>query len=1107
MALPDYIDNNQHQLETVLKTLIKDEHQLILDIATGFFRMEAWVRLEDEMNALMSLRLLIGRDPTIHPAERDRVDLVCYFRQEVQQQLQSQDFRLEYKQQIERLIVYLEQDYIQVRLFGALGDKNQFLHAKAYIFDRYSIVGSSNFTPAGLSGNTELNVVNKIEAIARDLRHQWFEKFWNDPSVDVDYKAKLIDVLNASKFGSKPYTPYQVFLKALYELFKDESIIIGQGDRTSVELASFQQEGFKKAVRLIERHRGCMVADAVGLGKTYIGLRLIEYFLIKERKPRYIPRALVICPAQLKDLVWVKKLDEFGLKADILSHEEISRQTFEIRKFASYDIVVIDESHNFRNSGTNRHRTLLKLVSSGKHNKRVVLLTATPINNSIYDLYHQIILITRGDNLYYRDWGISNLETYFKALAKGNVEITDLLFEVMVRRSRQDVIRRQGAGEEIRINDKLIKFPERKLEKFTYNFEDTFLGLYANISAQIDHLNLAPYNIKGFKKRKQKADDIAIKRNIALVFLQKALYLKRFESSLISFQKSIRNQRDFQEKFYEILTKQNRLLDSKNFRKFILALEDEDENNTFDELLTKLEEITSTDYELNDIKLHIEADIKILNQILSTLSKIQESVDVEQDYDQKLAAFKELLVNNLKGQKVLVFSYFKDTAIYLYHELIKDSQWLAQMENPVIDCITGATLRKSREKKVKHFAPKANAQTDEELKELLTKPIDILICTDVLSEGQNLQDAGVLINYDLHWNPVRMIQRAGRIDRLGTEYENLYIYNCFPEEGLEILLGLVKRLQERIATIDSQVGLDSSILGETISGRSLEQLERLKRADTQAEKQAILEELEAESDLVSLDEMKLPLLEFIQRKTVEEVEEIPLGIHSTHKCNIPHPDFQEGGVFLAFKARDKHFWRLYPRIKGDISTDPKLMITDMRKIFTCLKCRDSDFPPPERLPLVPFDNDIFPVLKSATEQILTNFKKQDAGRKIKPRLSKIQHNIVEVLKSLDSSDNEPTDIEADNELFDIEAKERISQVFDTIPLKSFERDIKDIWKSYVQDKNLSSLISALDELFIENELYNQIKESTPDPLKVIRNEDIQLVCFEWFEPETRCKDV
>ncbi|MBA3922655.1 MAG: helicase, partial [Nostocaceae cyanobacterium] len=386
MALPDYIDNDRHKLESVLKDLILNDSQTKLDIATGFFRIEAWIRLEEAFNSLTNLRLLIGRDPAILPAERSSIDLKRYFRRDVQEQLEGEPFNITYKRQIDRLIAYLQQHHIQVRLFGVLSEKTPFLHAKAYIFNDYSIIGSSNLTPSGLDGNTELNVLIKQTAIARDLRVNWFAKFWDDKSVDTDYKAKLIDALNASKFGSKPYTPYQVFVKALYELFKDDTGLEGS-DRTSLQLATFQQEGFERAVRLLETHRACMVADAVGLGKTFIGLRLLDHYLIKDRRPGYVPRAVIICPAQLRNLVWVKKLDEFGIKADVISQEEISRQGFDIKRFSKHDLVLVDESHNFRNSATNRYRNLQKLIVSGKRNKRVVLLTATPINNSLYDLY------------------------------------------------------------------------------------------------------------------------------------------------------------------------------------------------------------------------------------------------------------------------------------------------------------------------------------------------------------------------------------------------------------------------------------------------------------------------------------------------------------------------------------------------------------------------------------------------------------------------------------------------------------------------------------------------------------------------------------------------
>ncbi|CAN1210851.1 DEAD/DEAH box helicase family protein [Tumidithrix helvetica PCC 7403] len=1084
MVLPDYIDNDRHKLEITLQELVLQQRQTDLDIVTGLFQIEAWIRLEEAINQLTNLRLLIGRDPTILPAEQGNIDLNRFFCRDLQQQLENSDFNLANKQQIERLIAYFNQEQIQVRLYGVNVDKAIFLHAKAYIFNDYCIIGSSNFTPSGLDGNTELNVLIKQNSISHDLRTNWFSKFWNDPSVDIDYKAKLIDTLEASKFGRKPYTPYQVFIKALYELFKEETTS-ERSDRTTLELANFQQQGFEQAVRMIDKHNACMVADAVGLGKTYIGMRLIEHYLQEERRPGYVPRALIICPAQLRDLLWNKKLDEFGIKADIVSQEEMGRKNFDIRSYTKHDIIVLDESHNFRNSGTNRYVNLQKLVGSGKRHKKIVLMTATPINNSIYDLYHQVMLMTRNTSTYYREWGIGNLTSFFKELNNGNIEITELLMQTMVRRSRLDVIKRQKAGEQILIGGKEIHFPKRQLENFTYNFEDAYQGLYAGIADKIDRLNLAPYNIRAFKRKPDKQDRAEIKRNEALAALMKSLWLKRLESSLVAFNASITRQELFQAQFDNCLQR-DKLLTGKNFRKILAAEEDEEENISIQEILDSLEEVNKQEYDIKQLQTKISEDSKILRDILGTLQIIQENVSQGKDSDRKLLAFKDLLLEqHLKGKKILVFSYFRDTADYLCQELIKDKTWLESIGNSTIEIITGKTKGSQRAEKVKRFAPKANCEDPEERQKYFDNQIDILICTDVLSEGQNLQDAGVLVNYDLHWNPVRMIQRAGRIDRLGTEFENLFIYNCFPEEGLENLLGLVKRLQERIATIDREIGLDGSVLGETISDRSIEELRKLKKANTDAEKAVILEELEQLADLISLDEMRFPLSEFLQQKNIENIREIPMGIHSTRKDGID-------GIFLAFNAKGRSVWHFYPRINGAIITDRAEITTQKRKIFKMIQCREMDYPKTENLPPAEFDNSIFTVLEGAVDNLVEAFQKQQSSARVKPKLSPL---LLKIYKALTNINFLATDE------FYLEAKKRVLKIIESVTLRTYEKELKNIWEEFVKDKNLVNLVERLDEYFVENQLGQELEEEDQETiLDIINKEDVQLVCYEWFKP-------
>jgi superfamily II DNA or RNA helicase len=896
-------------------------------------------------------------------------------------------------------------------------------------------------------------------------------------------------------------------------LFKDDTVV-GEGDRTTLELANFQHEGFERAVKLIEKHRGCIVADAVGLGKTFIGLRVLDYYLIKLRRPKYVPRALVICPAQLRDLVWTKRLDEFGIKADIVSQEELSRKTFDITKYRYHDIVLVDESHNFRNSGTGRYANIQKLLGTGKRDKIVLLLTATPINNSIFDLYHQLSLLTRSQDSYYYAEGINNLKTFFQALSKREVESTELLMQTIVRRSRQDVIRRQETGEVIKINGQEIKFPKRQLAQFTYNFEDTFAGLYAGLANQIDQLHLAPYNLKEFKQKQDRNDENEIKRNAALVALQKALYLKRLESSLIAFKKSIQNQRDFQTYFAQFL-EQGKLLDSKKFRKFIMGAIDDDDD-TFDPnaVGALLEPIAVKEYKIDALKQQITQDTITLNSIVDILNKIETQIEADSDYDKKLVAFKQLLAEQLKGQKTLVFFYYKDTANYVYDCLLKDSKWLAEMGNPKIELITGDTAPGARTQKIQRFAPKANAEELEKRGETITDPIDILLSTDVLSEGQNLQDAGMLVNYSLHWNPVRMIQRAGRIDRLGSEFENLMIYNCFPEEGLEDLLDLVKRLQRRIEDIDREIGLDASVLGEAIQGKSLEELIKLKQADTDEEKAAILAELEDLSDLVSLDEMRLPLLEYIQNRQAKEIEDIPYGVHSTYHFDIPGKEFKEGGLFLAFRIHDYHHWMVYPRIQGAndtkvISTD--YVVTDKRKIFNWLKCSESDFPAPEELPPQIFDKGIFRILESATDNLLEYYKQKHTSSKLKPKLSKvlqtINHLLGEVLSYQDTLVQtnlfQPTQVQLalnfDSEI-DPKTVKLIQKIITNQNLRIHENMIKQFWETFKKNQNVTQLIENLDVYFDENELYHEAEALEPPKIEIVKRENIKLVTYQWFYP-------
>jgi SNF2 family DNA or RNA helicase len=651
-----------------------------------------------------------------------------------------------------------------LRCCQAIGSKVRILHhretlyPKAYIFDQISFVGSSNFTPSGLTRNSELMLTSMSQAVARGLR-EWFEGKWTQSE---EYKPDLIETLRASKFGSKSYTPFEVFMKALYEYFK-ERISLEQDRAATVDLARFQEEGKAEAIRLLDKWGSVLVADAVGLGKTYIGLSLLERELLTNRKRGRVPRGLIICPAQLRDLVWRPRLVEYGIPVvDVLSQEEIGRADFDWKRYRDLDVVLVDESHNFRNSGTNRYRNLMKLLTGGRR-KRVILMTATPVNNSLYDFYYQLLL-ARGDERFYRPMGISSLRAYFKAAMEGGLEIFDLLEETTVRRSRTDIRRRQEAGEEVIVSGKLVRFPERVLERIDYDLDGTYWGLYHEITDALERLHLVAYNLAAYARTKTNATEQDEQRNNALIALMKMLYLKRLESSAAAFEESIKRQVSFQGGFLKML-REGRLLDAASYRKLLAIEADEERPERAEEIIGALAPVWPDDYQMQRIEDGVNHDITMLESILYMLKKAREGGAGEDGGDNKLRQIKTELGSSLKGQKVLIFTSFHDTAVYLYKKLFDDSAWQEQAGQPVLGLISGDTRSEERRRLIERFAPVANWPPEipgDQPWQPDGQEIQVLISTDVLSEGQNLQDAGVVINYDLHWNPVRLIQRASR---------------------------------------------------------------------------------------------------------------------------------------------------------------------------------------------------------------------------------------------------------------------------------------------------------------------------------------------------------
>ncbi len=980
MKVPFVIDNREHVLADALNSLLLQNAGRSMDIATAYFTIGGFGLVKDGLLGLGSFRLLLGVEPTsadrlgVRPTG-DQVNGV------ITQDLAALPFDEATLRLVEDLIGYLNRDIVAVRLY-----EGGFLHAKCYLFygdqpssgwDRLQplvgIVGSSNFTIPGLTSNRELNlshktlmseeesaeglstlpwtaseapdslgkqydldvmqqVMSSVGARAIAELDRWFEQLWGESR---DFKNELIGILNASKFGSKEYTPYQVYMKALYEYFKEdldteESVEV----RSAIELAEFQEDAVKKARKILARYDGVMVADSVGLGKTWIGKKLLEDYAYHLRQ-----KALIICPASLREM-WTGELADVAIAAKILSQEELGREEFDPEPWGDADVILVDESHNFRNRSAQRYAAIEQILGayggrgrSGER-KKVILLTATPINNDLFDLYQQLSLVTMGDRGYFAASGIGDLHKYFLRARREShagaeaLALFNLLEEIVIRRSRAFI---RSAYPDATINGERISFPERKLKTINYNLEATYSGIYEHVVSGVESLTLAPYNLEAYKKSDVEVDEFEAGREQALVGIFKSRYLKRFESSIAAFQISIRRALSFL-KTFESFILDGRLLRSSDFQNAIryISTEDEDDDATpaslaermddsedVQHILEGMDTVDPADYDLRKLHDAVQHDVDVLTGIWQRVK------DIGPENDAKLQRLKDLLSTELKGQKVLVFSYYKDTARYLYRQLgdpeSPTAKEFSEGLGVAVRRMDSGSSPKDRVQTIQKFAPVANkkpewAGTDRE--------IDILFSTDVLSEGQNLQDCGYLVNYDLHWNPTRMVQRAGRIDRIGTLFDTLWVFNMFPDIGLERLLGLVESLNRKIADIDRAGFLDASVLGEAVHPRNFNTLRRIQEEDG-----SVIEEEEQFAELASSEFLKQQLREFLNAGGSEYIELLPDGIHSGL--------IKEGarGVFFYFQALDEsgqktHFWKYYDSARDSVK-DNRFVIANL----------------------------------------------------------------------------------------------------------------------------------------------------------------------------------
>lgn len=1128
LRIPYVIDNESVRLADVLNDLLGALEGRSLDVATAYFTVGGFERIRQGLQQLGDLRLLLGAEPTGGddlglPPEASRV------RGLIRKDLEVLPYSEATLRQVEDLIAYLRRSSVSVKLHG-----HAFLHAKCWLFysdrpgqqllfERFkpvlAIVGSSNFTGPGLASNRELNLVHKVlldeedasdpeaaravgwladatasERISPRNRQllksevggraiieleRWFERQW---TAAREFKQDLIDVLDASKFGGREYSPFEVYMKALFEYFRDDLAATPSADtRSAVELSEFQEDAVRRARKILAKYDGVMIADSVGLGKTWIGKKLLEDSAYHMRQ-----KALVVCPASLREM-WEGELRAATIAAQVLSQEELGREEFDPEPVSDVDVVLVDESHNFRNPKALRYEALERILGArggrGRDGarKKVILLTATPICNDLFDLFHQVNLITHGDRRWFAGCGIGDLHRYFVEARRdarkdlGTQSLYNLLDEVVIRRTRPFI---RAAYPEATIQGRRIRFPERRLQTVHYDLEAVYAGIYQEVVNGVEALTLAPYNLESFKKDGVAVNQMEAGREQALVGIFKSRYLKRFESSVDAFRISVRRALRFTKTFEDYVLG-GRLLKSADFQRALayLAEDEEDDVSTTSSasrsiddneqarlLIEKSPSVDLGDYDVRRLHEALSRDVEILTDLDRRVR------DISPEKDAKLARLKELLAGDLKGRKVLVFTYYKDTARYLYRQL-------GHPDSPAAvafrEAAGGVRVRrmdsgdgpKERQQIVQAFAPLANHREDWCGTE---REIDVLLSTDVLSEGQNLQDCGHLLNYDLHWNPTRMVQRAGRIDRLGTSFSELHILNMFPDAGLERLLGLVGSLARKIADIDKAGFLDSSVLGEVVHPRNFNSLRRIRDEDG-----TIIDEEERFADLASSEYLLQQLRELLNAGGREGLDALPDGIHSGLVRK------GASGVFFYFQAPGRegateHFWR-YCDLRDD------RIIENRYEIGSRIACGRDE-------PRV-VDPDgmarVFELQEKAIEDILRSVGNQQALEAAPLRLDPAQQTASTLLQAML---NHPG----------IERKKAIGALkFLAHPLPGVAvREIRAAMQT--QGGAAGDPVAFLGTILDLKDRYGASTgpRETPSTRKPLRREDLKLVCFD-----------
>ena len=1006
-------------LEASLRRALANSSPERVRIATAYLSPAGLLTIEPGLAGATSVRLLLGERPfmtrrgppdvlvqpgadTEHQGPSEAVDWYGFLEGQYPWLLLTREQRtkvantnphaayqaginVEMWRQVYQTVEFLRRDQVEVRRYlgkhaGSVkeGRVLEFrspsarLHAKAYLFangdSSFTAVGSSNLTRGGLQDNIELNLLSHDAALGEQLA-QWFDDRWTQGQ---DCRMEFIEQLEECVLFGRRYQPWDVFIKALHTAY-GRFLNLGLAEDIRTLLADFQAEAVQRCLSLLERHWGAMLCDSVGLGKTWEGLGILSEFA---RRREGQARAVIVCPAQLESNWNEESTRQFDIGAEVVTMESLPRlidrdeatpleratADTNLKRLQRADIILVDESHNFRNPETKRYRALMEIIRGGTPDKRVLLLTATPINNSVWDLYHQLQLITRGDDTWYASRGpVANLRSTFNAVEKGDggAGLLDTMLLSLVRRTRHDIRALQAAGESLTVGDEPVRFPNHEIPKaVAYSLQNLYGDIYRDVLDAVKDLTFAVYQLEayGVETGEEETAERVRQRSANFLGIMRTILLKRMESSVAALASTVETLVSYLDQFLARLGDGKVLTPKQAHRlRAVLggSLPDADADlaewdaRTADTLREMLDAPTDP---AQRARLHADATadrdrLVGLQRRLEWLATLWGTAG-----DPKIAAVRELLdglpPTDAHGlpTKVVLFSNYRDTALHVFRSLGGDPEGFSaggelRVRSTLADerwmsLLHGGDSRERRAAVLDRFAPLAahrnsEALDDPGLQERIEpyrkESIELLIATDVLSEGQNLQDAQYLINYDLHWNPVRMIQRAGRIDRLFSPHETVYIYNVMPEKGLEELLKLVDSLRRKLETIEDAVALDASVLGEQIEARELDAVMKI-RAGGAAADEVYLEGERTQGLDAGLDVLN-QYLDLMRSIATKDVEDIPDGVYSVVKG-------PRSGVFVMLRMPEELtgevFWRFYPL--DDLARPESSPLTILEKI-------------------------------------------------------------------------------------------------------------------------------------------------------------------------------